>query len=96
MLRWQSEDTYIFKGVNSINKMNREELNEMLIKTIKLIKSDNGSYYKYDIDNVIFMRLQNNEELNKDIYDYFNELRDKIWHDSDYIVKLEDLIKILN
>ena len=60
--------------------------------------SINKKYDKYDIDNAIFSRLQNNELLNKNKYELINKLREKMWLNADKNIteiELNYLFKLL-
>lgn len=36
-------------------------------------------YWKYDIENGIFSRLQNDKYISKDNYEYINKMREQLW-----------------
>lgn len=45
-----------------------------------LIRSDDGSYDKYDVENAIFSRLQRGgSKLDESKYQLVNKLRQKMW-----------------
>ena len=91
--------TDVVFGVIALNNLSNQDFCTNLKHFIvNFMTSINKKYDKYDIDNAIFSRLQNNELLNKNKYELINKLREKMWLNADKNIteiELNYLFKLL-
>ena len=96
MLRWSDSSTRIrfepILGVLELNLLSDIEfLNKLKYYAIKFISKTDGKYEKYDIDNGIFSRLQNNKNFTKEKYALISSLRNKMWISDNKLLSEEEL-----
>lgn len=96
MLRWNDSTTKIrfdpILGVLELNLLSDIEfLNKLKYYAIKFISKTDGKYAKYDIDNGIFSRLQNNKNFTKEKYALISSLRNKMWIFDDKLLSEEEV-----
>jgi len=85
MLRWSDLTSRIrFEPVLGVLELNKLSDNDFLDKlkyyVIKYVLKTDGKFAKYDIDNGIFSRLQNNENFAREKYRLISSLRDTMWN----------------
>ena len=101
---WSDNDTYIrtykMYGVNTINELDKLDIITFILDVIEKFITPSEKqpikYGKYDIDNAILSRLQNNDRLNSEIYDWLTKVRDKMWYSNDRTISLDDFERVLN
>jgi hypothetical protein len=101
MLRWNDKSTKvkfeIILGVLELNILaDIEFVQKLEYYVINFISKTNEKIDKYDIDNGIFSRLQNNENLKKEKYELINFLREKMWIDNSNSMTNEEVKKLFS
>ncbi len=99
-LRWPDDIRLHFLGVNQINDFTLPRFKKWLLNIIQKIKKINDKYQFYDIMNGIIFRLQNNERLNSEFYEYLINFEEQLGEISqlyslDDIYSLQDLTDVL-
>jgi len=88
MLTWPDYKNRCLPGIMEINKGDLRNLNDVILQTVNMIRKVNGKYWKYDINNGILSRLQNNDNLKTEFYEYLSRLRERLFSGTDeYITK---------
>ena len=100
-LRWSDDTRLHFLGVNQINEFTLPRFKKWLLNIIQKIKKTDGKYRFYDIMNGIICRLQNNERLKPEFYDYLINFGDQLDEISDLysldgLYSLQDLQEVLS
>ncbi len=95
MLMWQT-DTGRTIGVNDLNILSqREFLKELLYISRGVILKTCGGISKYDVENGIFSRLQNNKILHSEKYELISNLREKMWSMTEGSIMSDDELVFL-
>jgi hypothetical protein len=101
MLCWKDLTTRIrFEPVIGVLELNMRSSEDFLYQlkdyVVKFICKTDGQYAKYDIENGIFSRLQNNENLSKEKYRLISSLRQKMWITTEKLMSMDEVCKLFS
>ena len=83
-LTWNSHSIIkkgdIVLGIIELNEYSNNDFIEYIkYLIVTYIKKEKNKYNRYDIENGILSRMQNNKLMNKDKYNLINKIREYMW-----------------